>query len=71
MAHTFYHAQGIFDAERKFGTTIANSDGTEVPVRLIGEQHVREDCGRIPSIQDWLERLSPAAWMMKGYPLDA
>jgi len=58
-----HHAEGIFMAERIFGTTIINSDGRPVPVRFIGEQHVREDLGRIPSIQDWFENISPKRWM--------
>ena len=40
-----HHAEGIFMLEAAFGTTITNSDGRIVPVRLIGEQHVREDLG--------------------------
>jgi hypothetical protein len=40
-----HHAEGIFQAERHFGTTITNSNGKAVPVRYIGEQHVLEDCG--------------------------
>ena len=53
-----HHAQGLFEAERVFGLTLTNSAGREIPVRLIGEQHVREDCqGRIPSMADWLRRL--------------
>jgi hypothetical protein len=64
-----HHAQGIFEAERIFGHTITNSDGKEVPVRLIGEQHVREDCGgRIPTAYDWLSRIVPQGWMNKVYP---
>lgn len=49
-----HHAEGIFEAERIFGVTILNSDGKAVPTRYIGEQHVLEDLGRIPSLQDWL-----------------
>ncbi len=37
-----HHAEGIFQAERLFGVTIRNSAGKDVPVRYIGEQHVRE-----------------------------
>lgn len=63
-----HHSLGIFQAEEVFGKTITNSDGREVPVRLIGEQHVREDCGgKIPSVSDWLERIVPVSWMNKGY----
>ena len=46
-----HHTQGIFEAERVFGLTITNSAGRSIPVRWIGEQHVKEDCqGRIPSM---------------------
>ena len=55
-----HHAQGLFEAERVFGLTLTNSAGREIPVRWIGEQHVREDCqGRIPSMADWLRRIQP------------
>jgi hypothetical protein len=37
-----HHAEGIFMLERFFGPTIVLSTGRVVPVRLIGEQHVRE-----------------------------
>jgi hypothetical protein len=59
-----HHAQGIFECQRFFGDTIINSDGKIVPVRLIGEQHVNEDCGCIPSLQDWFIAIKPAEWMI-------
>jgi hypothetical protein len=58
-----HHAQGIFECERVFGHAIKNSAGRMVPVRWIGEQHVQEDCGRIPTIQDWFQRIRPEPWM--------
>ncbi|HHI71466.1 MAG TPA: hypothetical protein ENJ91_10720 [Rhodobacteraceae bacterium] len=62
-----HHAEGIFEAERIFGVTITNSDGKEVPVRYIGEQHVLEDCGgRIPNVADWLSNIRPEPWMARG-----
>ena len=51
--------------EKIFGVTIKNSDGRIVPVRFIGERHVVEDLGRIPSVQDWLKNIEPEAWMGK------
>jgi hypothetical protein len=51
-----HHAEGIFLAEKLFGVAIINSDGKKVPVRYLGEQHVKEDLGRIPTAQDWLRR---------------
>ena len=58
-----YHAQGIFLCERIFGVALVNSEGKQVPVRYIGEQHVKEDLGRIPTAQDWLSQIKPARWM--------
>src|SRR5262245_2429509 len=58
-----HHAEGIFLAERIFGVTITNSAGKAVPVRYIGEQHVKEDLGRIPAAQEWLRAISLARWM--------
>lgn len=63
-----HHSQGIFELERTFGKTITNSDGRVVPVRLIGEQHVREDCGGIiPTVADWLGAIRTEPWMNLGY----
>lgn len=58
-----HHAEGIFMAERLFGTVIMNSDGRVVPVRYIGEQHVVEDMGRIPTVADWLSQIEVQSWM--------
>jgi hypothetical protein len=61
-----HHAEGIFLCERIFGNTITISTGRRIPVRWIGEQHVREDMGRIPTAQDWLECMRPEAWMTRN-----
>lgn len=37
--------------------------GRMIPVRWIGEQHVKEDCGFIPSMQDWFKHIKPEKWM--------
>ena len=37
--------------------------GRKIPVRWIGEQHVKEDCGFIPSMQDWFQHIKPQKWM--------
>lgn len=59
-----HHTQGIFEAERIFGHVITNSDGKEVPVRVIGEQHVKEDFGGfIPTVHDWLKDIPIQRWM--------
>lgn len=57
--------------EAIFGTTITNSDGKVVPVRLIGEQHVMEDMGGIiPSFADWARAIKPERWMLRAQRLD-
>jgi len=57
---------GIYLAEQVFGITITRaSDGVQVPTRTLGEQHVREDMGRIPSLQDWLGELPLRPWMAR------
>ena len=59
-----HHTHGIFEAERVFGHTITNSDGKKVPVRVIAEQHVREDfSGFIPTVHDWLKGIPCEDWM--------
>ena len=58
-----HHAEGCFAAEALFGVTITNSAGRQVPVRLIAEQHILEDLGRIPSFADWVRAIKPEAWM--------
>jgi hypothetical protein len=59
----FHSAFGIFIVEDVFGRTLTNSDGKEVFVRDIAEQHVLEDLGFIPSLSDWLREMPPQPWM--------
>lgn len=54
---------GIFLCEQVFGTNIINSSGKEVSVRDIGEQHVLEDLGTIPSVGDYLKNMQLQPWM--------
>jgi hypothetical protein len=62
-----HHAEGIFQCERLFGVVIKRaSDGKEVPTRWVGEQHVLEDFGFIPTAAKWLELLPIESWMMRG-----
>jgi hypothetical protein len=59
-----HHAAGIFMLEEAFGTTITLATGRVLPVRFIGEQHVLEDLGRIPTVADWLGKIQPESWML-------
>ena len=54
-----HHAEGIFLAGGIFGPTLVNSDGREIPTRFVGEQHVKEDLGWIPTVQDWFSCIRP------------
>jgi hypothetical protein len=60
-----HHSEGIFECEQEFGVTLTNSSGRVVPVRAIGEQHVNEDCGFIPSMKDWLQHIALQPWMSR------
>lgn len=48
--------------------TIINSDGKEISVREIAEQHVLEDFGMrfIPSAQDYIQEMEMKSWMNNG-----
>jgi len=62
-----HHAAGIFWCEQEFGSIIRNSDGKDIPVRLIAEQHVTEDMGFIPTVEWWLSRM-PLTYDMNRVP---
>jgi hypothetical protein len=59
-----HHAEGIFELEKVFGVKFINSDGKEVYTRYVGEQHVIEDMGFIPTAFEWLSHFDQAQWMM-------
>lgn len=61
-----HHSAGIEWCIKEFGHAI--DIGTkQIPVKLIAEQHIVEDCGYIPTIQDYLKPLkeNPEEWMLK------
>jgi hypothetical protein len=64
-----HHAEGIWMLERFFGATITISTGRVVPVRLIGERHVIENLGFIPSFADWVRSIRPEPWMGRAQPI--
>ncbi len=59
---------GIFIAEQVFGVYMKNGDGATVQVRDVAEQHVIEDLGRIPTVQDYLVGMPMYHWI--GGPVD-
>lgn len=60
-----HHSEGIFLMESIFGPTLTNSDGRVIPTRYVGEQHVKEDLGWIPTVKDWLQHMDVQPWMRK------
>ena len=67
-----HHAEGIFMLETLFGPTIVNADSRVVPVRLIGEQHVREgiEAGRFRPLDEATAAravLSQLNWMVRWF----
>jgi hypothetical protein len=57
---------GMLLAEQVFGDYVTNSDGKMVEVRQIAYDHIFEDCGRVPTVEEWLQHLQPQPWMMKA-----
>lgn len=58
-----HNAFGCFLVEKAFGTTLTNSDDKEVSTRDIAEQHIIEDLGYIPTLQDYLRHMPLVEWM--------
>ena len=58
-----HSAFGCFMVEQVFGTTFINSDGYEVSTRDVAEEHILEDLGFIPTIEQWLTELPIRDWM--------
>lgn len=58
-----HHTLGVQMCEKEHGIYIVNSYGKKVPVKSIAEQHIVEDIGFIPTIQDWFKEIRPRRWM--------
>lgn len=69
-----HHSEGIFECEKRFGMTIINSDGKDVYVRYVGEQHVKEDCNNyIPTAKEWADMIAsgkPQEWALKTLKIE-
>lgn len=60
-----HHSEGIAMAESVFGGVFQRkSDQVMIPTRFIGEQHVKEDLGFIPTVQDWFKNIKTEKWMV-------
>jgi hypothetical protein len=58
-----HSAWGIYVVSQVFGDLLTNSDGKVVSVRDIAEEHVLQDLGFIPTMQDWLGKMPIEGWM--------
>ena len=56
--------------ETIFGPTISLSTGRMIPTRWVGEQHVQQDLGFIPSLADWMRAIRPLPWMGRAGRLE-
>jgi len=65
-----HHSEGIFWCEETFGVTVQSTSGRKVPVRLIGELHVQQMLGRIPTLEEWVRNINPTVWMNHGYRME-
>ena len=69
-----HHSEGIFECEKRFGMIITNSDGKDVYVRYVAEQHVKEDCNNyIPTAKEWVDMIEsgkPQKWAIKTLKIE-
>lgn len=62
----FHNTLGPFVVEKVFGHTLTNADGRVVHTRDVAEDHIMEDLGRIPTVEQWLSGLPIQKWMAGG-----
>jgi len=65
-----HHAEGISMLETLWGQTQTLSTGRVIPTRWVGEQHVQQDLGFIPSFADWMRAIRPLPWMVRAGRLE-
>lgn len=58
-----HSAFGIYLCQDVFGPTFVNSAGKTISTRDIGEQHVIDDMGEIPSMEKWFGTMKIEDWM--------
>lgn len=61
-----HHSAGIHEALSKFGPKINLTGGGIACTRQVCEQHIIEDLGWIPTLQDWCKHLDVQKWMVKS-----
>lgn len=58
-----HNSWGIYLAQSVFGFYLTNRDECHVSTRDVGEEHVLEDLGRIPTVQDYLVGMPLYHWL--------
>ena len=58
-----HSAFGCYLVERVFGRTRRNSDGKEYSPRDIAEDHIQQDLGFIPTMEQYLNNMTIQPWM--------
>jgi len=56
--------------ETVFGPTLTLTGGKVIPTRWVGEQHVKENLGFIPSFADRMRAIRPLPWMGRAGRLE-
>ena len=56
--------------DRVSGPTISLSTGRVIPTRWVGEQHVQQDLGFIPSFAHRMRAIRPLPWMGRAGRLE-
>jgi len=59
-----HNTLGISLCEQIFGTIVTNSEGKEISVRSIAEDHVLEDLGWIPTLKECSDHMELTDWML-------
>lgn len=54
---------GCYIVQEVFGVYIENSNGRLIATRDLAEEHIIEDMGRIPTVQDYLEGMPLYDWL--------
>lgn len=54
---------GCFIVEKVFGRTRINSEGKEYSPRDIAEDHIIQDLGFIPTVEQYLRNMATQVWM--------
>lgn len=58
-----HNSFGCFLICQMYGDYFTNSDGKLIATRDIAEEHILEDMGRIPTVQDYLTEMPMYPWL--------